>query len=108
MSYEHDAECQHPSPEVILHGCKEAIAKYGHYCVGVGADEDEDSPTFTYTLGLIETYTHPELVIVGLPPTLAHQIIADVVVLIKQGRSIGDGDHPAEVIQNHTDRKSTR
>jgi len=84
-----------------MHGCKEAIASHGHQCVGVGADEDDGSPTFTYTVGLTETDAHPELLVVGLPPRLAHSLIENVVDLIRDGRSICDGAQLDGIIMGH-------
>lgn len=48
----HDDRCSHPSQEVVLHGCKVAIQKYGWYCTGVFGDEE--GPPFSYTTGLLQ------------------------------------------------------
>ena len=44
-------------------------------------------PNFAYSVGLEETWAHPELVVFGLDQELSHRLITDTVNLIKQGSS---------------------
>lgn len=46
---------------------------------------DEDSPPYIYTIGLTETYKHPEIHLVGLPPEHAMPLIDELVERIAGG-----------------------
>lgn len=46
----------------------------------------DDQPSWTYTIGLLEKYDHPELVVTGLPYSTASQMIWFVVNKIKVGQ----------------------
>jgi hypothetical protein len=49
------------------------IQKFGWHCINVLGDEANEP--FSYTIGLFQTYGHPELLIYGLPADLAHAIL---------------------------------
>jgi len=91
-----DDYCSHPSSEVILHQCQHDIATYGWHCIAVGASPN--FPPYAYTIGLYTTYHHPDLVIAGLMPKLSHEILQNVVALIKEGRRIMDGDERNDIL----------
>ncbi len=62
------------------------IEKFGHQVIlvyGTGY-----SPSFAYSIGLYNTYKHPEIICFGLPGDLGHGIINDVAILIKKGEKI--------------------
>lgn len=48
-------------------------------------------PSFTYSVGLWQTYNHPEIICFGLKTDLMHAIINDVADLIKNGKKITSG-----------------
>lgn len=62
---------------------KAHIAKHGFTVQGVLPDEDQ--PPYTYTIGLTQTFNHPELFLAGLRPDDAMGIIIDVIDLIRKG-----------------------
>lgn len=68
---------------------KAAIDKHGFYVVGVGSSVTE--PTFSYTVGLTTTFNHPEIIVSGLNPTLAHQIFWGMVDKIRAGHKFFEG-----------------
>lgn len=45
----------------------------------IGAMQGEDTPSFAYTVGLLETYNHPELITLGLPANTASFLFKNVV-----------------------------
>lgn len=66
------------------------IAQEGFFVMAVfGSDT---TPAFTYTIGLTETFKHPELLIFGLPVEYSHHVMNDAVSRIKRGAVYGDGD----------------
>jgi len=47
--------------------------------------EDDNGPGFVYSVGLFKTFNHPEIIIVGLKLDLAHILINNIGVDIKNG-----------------------
>jgi len=62
----------------------EDIQKYGWHVIKVL--EDEAAPAFGYSIGLFKTFTHPEILIVGLNLNLIHEIINDIGKDVKSGK----------------------
>ena len=75
-------EHKHIDRDKLLEKTKSNIDKFELQVILVSADNY--SPPFAYSVGLTETYNHPEIICIGLPGDLAHQIINDVVAIIKQ------------------------
>lgn len=60
-----------------LQKIKDDIATIGWSVVAVFAGED--GPTFNYTVGLYETFGHPEVIMFGVPPESAHGLCHNLV-----------------------------
>lgn len=60
---------------------KEHIERYGLSVVKIEATNY--LPSFVYSVGLMETLNHPEIICFGLSTQLMHQIVNDVAELIK-------------------------
>ncbi|MGO9611992.1 MAG: DUF4262 domain-containing protein [Dissulfurispiraceae bacterium] len=75
-----------------------------HYCIKRNGFSIvyafEHLPNFAYSVGLEETWAHPELVIFGLDQELSHRLITDIVDLIKQGSSFADQNRANKIINN--------
>jgi len=50
------------------------ISEHGWQCTSVAGEES--SPSFSYTIGLFQSFGHPELVIFGLNPKTAHGVLS--------------------------------
>lgn len=59
----------------------------------------EDSPPYIYTVGLSETFHHPEIYLVGLPPEHAAPLIDDIVVRIAAGERFDQPTYVEDLIQ---------
>ena len=59
------------------------VARHGWHCVQVM--EDKQGPGYSYTVGLYKTHGHPELVVIGLPPEVAHPVLGMAVDQIAKG-----------------------
>jgi hypothetical protein len=73
----------------LLEKTKHDIEKYGLQVISIRASEY--LPSFSYSIGLLESYNHPELICFGLSNDLMHALINDVAALIKQGEKIEPG-----------------
>src|SRR5208282_6108854 len=58
------------------------IAKFGWHCVDIMAEGD--AGPFSFTVGLFNTYKHPELIIFGLPSNIAHRILQTAVEAVQR------------------------
>ncbi|WP_445363348.1 DUF4262 domain-containing protein [Microbulbifer sp. ANSA003] len=65
------------------------IEKYG--CHVLSVLEDEDSPTFTYSIGIYETQSKPELLIVGLDSKISQSMVNEYCQRLKAGESFEVG-----------------
>ena len=59
------------------------VAEFGWHVIKVL--EDDDGPGFGYSIGLFKTFSHPEILIVGLKLDLIHSIINDIGESIRSG-----------------------
>ncbi len=68
--------------KTLLTNAKFNIEKFGLQVIMVSSTAY--SPSFAYSVGLAETYKHPEVIIFGLPNDFGHEIINDVAEIIKK------------------------
>ena len=59
------------------------IANYGWHCVSIHPYDEHVG--YAFTAGLFQSYGHPELIIFGLAPKVAHQILAIAADAAKSG-----------------------
>ena len=62
------------------------IETFRWHCVRIL--EEGGGPPWTFTIGLYETWQHPELIITGLSKATAHQVLDNMAVPIKAHRPI--------------------
>ena len=74
------------------------IREYGHHVMLVG-DSDE-VPAFAYSIGLFETYVHPEIIILGLRSDLAQLLLNNMAHDIKNGKTYDAGEFHEDVLDN--------
>jgi len=84
--------------ETLLKETRSNIQQYGHHVIMLNATNY--SPAFAYSIGLWETYHHPELICFGLSIELMHQIINDVAEMIKAGQKIAAGNSYSEIFKD--------
>ncbi|HEY1292876.1 MAG TPA: DUF4262 domain-containing protein [Chloroflexota bacterium] len=78
------------------------IRRTGWHVTGVFPSEDGGVPTyFVYTAGLWGTLQHPELIVFGLRPEVAHGIFSGVRERILKGERFEDGQFADRVVRNY-------
>lgn len=70
----------------LLNDTKSNIDKFGLQVIMVGSTSY--SPSFAYSIGLTQTYNHPEIICFGLPNGIGHGLINDIAEIIKKGETI--------------------
>lgn len=61
------------------------ITKYGWHTVCI--EKDEHGPGFAYTIGFMEIFNHPEIIIFGLGKKLMHRILCVIAENIQEGKN---------------------
>ncbi len=84
MNNDPDHECI-PTDELLIQ-TRLNVDKYGLQVITVSSTPY--LPSFAYSVGLQETYNHPEIICFGFSNELGHVIINDVAALIKAGERI--------------------
>lgn len=82
----------------LLENTKSNIDKFGLQVIMISPTNY--SPAFAYSIGLWETYGHPEIICFGLPKDIGHKIINDVAEIIKQGNKIEVNKNYSEVFKD--------
>lgn len=77
----------------------ESVQTHGWHCIAVEGTDDE--PGFTYTIGLCATFGHPEIVIVGLSPRLAHQLSSALVDDLGKGIVCRPGQPRTDLLEGY-------
>ena len=74
----------------MTHECaadENIVADVKEYGVSVMLVEaGEEGPKFGYSIGLYQTYKHPEVIVFGLNPEVTHWVINELARRIKAGR----------------------
>ncbi len=73
------------------------VETFGWHCVNVHPTPGDERPGFSYTIGLTETYDHPEIMIFGLGEK-AHALLTECTELIKKGTTFVPDKPNAEVL----------
>ena len=76
------------------------IRAFGWHVVLVAASNG--APQFAYTVGLGHNYHHPEVVVLGLPDTKAHEILNIIGTAVKNGSRFSAGDRSDVILSNHS------
>jgi Domain of unknown function (DUF4262) len=63
--------------------------------------EDEDGPGFAYTIGLLERFDHPEIMVIGLAPQTMHRILNVCGELVRAGARFRHGASCSDVLDGH-------
>jgi hypothetical protein len=73
------------------------ITEYGWHAINVV--EDDGHPPWTFTIGLYDTWSYPELIIVGRSRATAHEILTSIVDELEGNRRLDlTGDHPYRLV----------
>ena len=64
--------------------------------------EDEVGPGFAYSFGLYEEFSHPEVIIFGLPNDTMQTLVNDVGNHIRAGTKYSAGDRTNDLIEGYT------
>ena len=68
----------------------------------VGIHEDESGPAYCFSVGLYYTFNHPEIVVMGLPHSVAHKLINLAAGYIASGRVFRPHDRTDDLAESFT------
>jgi Domain of unknown function (DUF4262) len=75
------------------------INEYGWHVVKVFSKSD--GPDFAYSIGLYESFRHPEILVVGLALDTMHQIINNIGADVKAGKMFEAGSQYPDILDNY-------
>ena len=75
------------------------INEYGWHVVKVFSKSG--GPDFAYSIGLYESFRHPEILVVGLALDTMHQIINNIGADVKTGKTFEAGSQYADILDNY-------
>jgi len=75
------------------------VSVYGWHMLTIPTDEH--GPGFTYTVGLFHSYSHPEVIVFGLPNKLMQRVLDVIATLVKGGRVFLPGDQTDEILEDY-------
>ncbi|MCX4578061.1 DUF4262 domain-containing protein [Streptomyces sp. NBC_01571] len=61
-------------------------------------------PSFAYTIGLFRTFSHPEVVVVGLPESTSHAVLEAVFDSVESGARYASGSVSDEILNGFSVR----
>ena len=82
----------------LLERTKQDIAQFGLQVISVTSTDY--LPSFSYSIGLTQTYQHPEIICFGLSSSLGHEIVNDIASMIKNGIIFEDGKIYTDIFQD--------
>jgi hypothetical protein len=68
----------------------ESVRRHGWHAIAV--EGTPEAPPFLYSIGLCDTFGHPEIVICGLNEKTGHQLVSDMVTRIRGGQRYHAGE----------------
>ncbi|CAG2082493.1 DUF4262 domain-containing protein [Xanthomonas euroxanthea] len=74
------------------------VAEYGWHCIHIM--EEGEQVGYSFTVGLYQTFGHPELIIFGLSSRVSHQILSIVADAARAGTPL-HLSHPTDALINH-------
>jgi len=80
---------------------RENIRKHGFFVQGVFPTKYEPGELFLYTIGFWQKWQHPEIVIFGVPPEVAHQLLWNVWHHVEGGGRIQDGQQVPNIAEGY-------
>ena len=73
------------------------VRQFGWHVVMI--PEKDGTPGWAFTVGLMKTFGHPEVVVFGLDQEVAHLVLNDVSARVRDGLKIVDGTRADELLE---------
>lgn len=76
------------------------IAEFGWHCVHIQAEGSQVE--YSFTVGLFQTYEHPELIVFGLPSKVSHRILTTAAEAAQSGTPLDLSKPNDELLNNYS------
>ena len=64
----------------------------------VNVETDVDLPTYSYSVGLYKTFSHPEVIVFGLAPSVLQQIINTIGQMVRDGHRFSANETTDQIL----------
>ncbi len=78
------------------------VEQFGWHCTSVTPKDEDDGPSFTYSVGLFETFGAAEVILFGLGSDVAHPILSIYAQRLKEGNPIHLEFPSPDLIDNYS------
>ena len=75
------------------------INRFGLHVLQVAGDNDW--PEFAYSVGLFHSFEHPEVIVLGLPGTVAHRLLNGLAGEVRSGSRFGTGEETTRLLEGY-------
>jgi hypothetical protein len=79
--------------------CEEDIQRYGLHILKVA--DGNNWAEYAYTVGLFQTYGHPEAIVLGLPGDVAHGVLNCLADVIRSGKQFAPGEQTEDLLEGY-------
>lgn len=79
--------------------CEEDIQRYGLHILKVAGGNEW--PEFAYSVGLFQSFAHPEVIILGLPGDIAQDILNGLADVIRSGKRCAPEDETEDLVERY-------
>ena len=87
------------TPSISQQKTSDDIKEYGWHVIKVL--ENDDEPGYGYSIGFYKTFSHPEILIVGLKLDLIHSLINNIGEEIKKGKTFNSQTFYDDVLDGY-------
>ena len=78
------------------------VERYGWHCLHIrGLVGESTLPYWSFSIGLFQTWQHPELVVFGLEQEQAHAVLGHLVDRIKTGERFSSGQDYSDILDGY-------
>ena len=75
------------------------VERYGWHVAKIAGDDQ--APPWAFTIGLEQSFSHPEVLVCGMSLELLHGLLNRIGEEVKRGAQLGQVERPSGILENH-------
>lgn len=73
------------------------IEQYGWHCLHIGSSKEDEQP-FSYSVGFVESFGAPEVLVFGLSQEKAHSLLSMCAELLQEGHELRPNEENSSIL----------